>query len=218
MQGIGFGILKIPEWILKFVYVNTLFVVFSVASLVLFGFFPALAAMFFIIRKWLEGETDIPVFKRFWYQFKCDFFKSNKLGYIVFITGLALFVYYELIQQLGGMTFFLLMNVWFMTTFIYILTALYIFPVFTYYANNILATIKTAFLTMVVSPLPTIMMISGLLIIFVVLFQLPGLVPITAASLIAFFLMWSAEIAFTHIQKRQRATILKAKEKEQKQI
>ncbi len=73
MGGIMGGFYRVSEWIMRFAYVNILWGLFTLAGLVLFGFMPATVAMFTVIRKWLMGETDIPVFKTFFASFKKRF-------------------------------------------------------------------------------------------------------------------------------------------------
>ncbi len=77
MENLAMGYYRICTWIMRMAYVNLLWVAFSLLGLGIFGFFPATAAMFVVIRKWLSSEQDIPVFKTFWNAFKTEFIKIN---------------------------------------------------------------------------------------------------------------------------------------------
>lgn len=70
---------RTSEWIMRLVYLNLLWIAFSLLGIVLFGFFPATAAMFSVVRKWIMGETDVRVFKEFWQTYRKEFWKSNRL-------------------------------------------------------------------------------------------------------------------------------------------
>ncbi|MFL6557407.1 MAG: YesL family protein, partial [Bacillus sp. (in: firmicutes)] len=85
------GLFTLTEWITKFAYVNFLWMGFSFLGLVIFGVSPATVAMFTIVRKWIIGEQDIPVFRTFWNTYKAEFLRSNGLGIVfVLLTGLIL--------------------------------------------------------------------------------------------------------------------------------
>ncbi|WP_084028990.1 YesL family protein [Bacillus sp. J33] len=64
---------------MRLVYLNLLWIAFSLLGIVLFGFFPATAAMFSVVRKWIMGETDVRVFKEFWQTYRKEFWKANRL-------------------------------------------------------------------------------------------------------------------------------------------
>lgn len=83
MQGFMRGFYSISEWVLRFAYVNVLWISFNLLGLIVFGFFPATIAMFTVVRKWVLKETDISVFNTFWFAYKKEFFKGNFLGFII---------------------------------------------------------------------------------------------------------------------------------------
>ncbi|MGY4691029.1 YesL family protein [Salibacterium sp. K-3] len=203
MQSMGFGILRLPEWMLRFAYLNVLWIFFSLSGLIIFGFFPATTAMFSIVRKWLKGEVETPVFKTFWNNYKTDFFKSNKLGLLITVTGVSLYVYYILIQQIDGTMSYILRYLSLLVSFIYILTLLYVFPVFAHYETKVMSMIKTSFLVMIVSPVSTLMTMAGMTLLYFTAFYLPGLIPVFGGSVLSFLLMWSGEIAFFNITRKK---------------
>ncbi|MFC4402738.1 YesL family protein [Gracilibacillus xinjiangensis] len=67
------------EWISRFAYVNLLWIGFSLLGLVVFGFFPATAAMFALVRQWIMGNIDKPVFSSIWVTIKKNFSKAISL-------------------------------------------------------------------------------------------------------------------------------------------
>src|SRR5690625_6125259 len=81
---------KTLEWITRFAYINLLWIFFTIIGGVLLGFFPATTAMFAIIRDWLQGNNDDPLFIGFWQYYKKEFWKGNRLG--AFIVLLVVFL------------------------------------------------------------------------------------------------------------------------------
>ncbi|UOQ45802.1 YesL family protein [Halobacillus salinarum] len=201
----GLGFLKIPEWIVKFAYLNLLWFCFSLLGGIVLGVFPATTAMFAVVRQWLLGETEIPVFKRFWKFYKQDFLRSSLLGYVLFAVGFTLYVDFMLLDQSEN-SFRWLHFLLLILSSIYVLTLLYAFPVFVHYQMKVFQVLKTAFLVMVISPLSTIMMIAGTLIIYIVILYSPSFLPIFSASLLSFLIMWAAVLSFQKIDKKNKVT------------
>jgi uncharacterized membrane protein YesL len=65
---------------------------------------------------------------------------------------------------------------------------------------------KTSLSIMIVSPLSTIMMFAGGIIIFFILKSLPGLVFIVGGSLPSLLIMWSSYHAFSRLNQKNIAT------------
>lgn len=202
MSGSLGGILKIPVMIVNLVYLNFLWIVFSIMGLFVFGFFPATASMYGVIRKWVMGDFDVPIFRTFWTLYKQEFIKSNLLGLVLTLVGSFLFFDIRLVQQMSG--FFMIFLHYFLLTFafIYGLTLLYVLPVFVHYELKVFQMIKTAFSFMVISPLSTIMMFAGGVIIYFTMKFLPGLLFFLGGSLISLLLMWSSYLAFSRRDRK----------------
>ncbi|MFC6603287.1 YesL family protein [Ectobacillus funiculus] len=145
MQQKAFSILKISDWILKLAYLNALFIAFSFLGCLIGGFFPATTAMLTVIRKWLMGDTEIPVFSTFWVSYKKDFLRSNLLGYILTFIGFTIFMYYLLLNQTVSEVAVWLRYPLVIITIIYIAFLLYVFPVFVHYEMKIPQILKTTF-------------------------------------------------------------------------
>ena len=62
-------IYNVLEWITRFAYLNLLWILFSLAGGVIFGFFPATIAMFAIAREWLKGNRNTN-FNTFWKHYR----------------------------------------------------------------------------------------------------------------------------------------------------
>lgn len=195
MNGFFGGFYRVGEWIIKLVYVNLLWILFTALGLVVFGLMPSTVALFSVMRKWLKNE-EVPVFASYWGYFKDEFKTSNLVGLILAIIGLILYWDYYILVNVSG-TFFQALSIIFI--FLFIIAAimlLYIFPVMAEYDFKVLSYFKHTLLFAFVSPLATFVMIIGLFITAILMIMVPGLIALFGASATAFLLMSSANIAF----------------------
>ncbi|MDC3416071.1 YesL family protein [Aquibacillus salsiterrae] len=194
----------ITEWITRFAYVNILWLVFSLLGLLLFGFFPATIAMFAIVRKWIMGETELPVFQTFWSHYKKEFVKGNLLGLILVILGFIILVDLRFIQLSNNSITALVQIPIYLFIFAFILTTFYLFPVYVHYDINLFQKFKNAFLIMMINPLYNLLMIIGVITVYFALTTIPGLVFFFGGSFLTYIFMWPALRAFEKIDKKKQ--------------
>jgi len=182
------------EWVTKLAYLNVLWILFTLAGVVLLGIYPSTVAMFAICRQWLKGNTDFPLFPTFWKYFKTEFVKSNLLGIIISIilSGVVLnilFINTENPSQLVIVPLFAFMiiaSIFFM----------YIFPTFVHFDQSIPQIVKNTFLILLVSPLQILLMIVSMAALLFIMYLLPALAFIFGGSASAFLIMWLALSSF----------------------
>ncbi|OYD08457.1 YesL family protein [Paludifilum halophilum] len=193
---------RISEWIMRLAYVNLLWILFTLVGLVLFGAVPATAAMFQVIRKWVMGNGDIPIFATFWKTYRSEFITVNLLWLILVGIGFVLYVDFLYFGSMGGFAFqwlqFAIVSVFLM----YLITLMYIFPVFVHYELKTLQFIKYAFILGITNPLQTLMMAIGGVAVCLMIRYFPGLLPFFSGSVLAFLWMWLAYQAFCKIERR----------------
>jgi len=200
-SGVLGGIYRICEWIMKLAYLNILWIFFTLLGVIIFGFFPAIAAMFSVTRRWATGEYDIPVFAIFWKTYKTEFFRSNFLGAFLVVIGLVLFVDFKYFTVQTGFVFQVLSLLVFTVGFLYMSTILYIFPVFAHYDLGLFHCFKNSVLIAMTHPVRTVTMIlvsAGLM--FILLYFTQFLL-FFGGSVLSFLLMTSAYQAFSRIEK-----------------
>lgn len=195
------GIYRLTVWIANFAYIQLLWLLFSIGGLVVFGAFPATAAMFHIMRKWLLGQTDVPIFRNFWHVYKCEFLKVNVLGYILLIIGYILYVdvnYFEfnltIIHSIGKIVAIVLI-------YLFIGTCIYFFPVYIHFNFKLFDYIKYSFLFSLSSPWRTALLIAMTVATSYVFLKFPGLIIFFFASLISFLWMWGVYSVFLDRKK-----------------
>ncbi|TSB45499.1 YesL family protein [Alkalicoccobacillus porphyridii] len=190
MRGPMGGLQKIAEWITRLAYINLLWLGFTIAGLVIFTIFPATFAMFAVIRKWILGETDLPVFKTFLSYFKKDFISGNLIGLLITVIGLILYVDLQFLITFAGegIVAYFYYPVLFVTLVV-ALGTLFIFPVYVHYDLKRLQVIKTAFFLMAVNPILSILMVVALGTSAYAMLSFPATVVFFGASIPAYLIM-----------------------------
>ncbi|MGP4040635.1 YesL family protein [Gracilibacillus sp. D59] len=194
---------KAFEWITKVAYLNLLWIGFTLGGLILVGLFPSTAATFTIVKKWVSGNTDIPLFKTFWKAFRESIVQSNILGYITGAVGYILYLDFLFITVVESDYVMLLTIPFLFISILFILTSFYLFPVYVHYDMKVLQVIKSAFFIMILNPLPTLIMVLSMFGITYGLWYFQGLALFFSMSLIAIAVTMPAHKAFSKIQEKK---------------
>ena len=182
------SIFRVCEIISKMVYVNLLWILFTVLGLGILGFMPATVALFTVTRKWVMGDKDIPVFKTFWSTYRKEFFKSTLLGVILFVIGYIIYIDLVLLPT-GGIINLLRLGI-FICGVLFAIVLLYIFPVYVHYDWNKRLYMKYALLVGASHPHYTLLMVAGIVGLYYITITIPGIIPFFSVSVLAYILMW----------------------------
>lgn len=195
------------EWITRLAYVNLLWIGLSLLGGLVLGIFPATSAMFALVRRWVRGDDDFSVFPLFWRTFKSDFWKANKIGWIVASLGIVLYLDYLFFSSSGSTFFFLLKSFTIMLIFVYVLIVVMIFPVFVHYKLTIFHLFRNTIFISMLHPFKSLIAIIGSGIICLIMFLMPTLIPFFGGSLIALLLTWITQSMFLKIDQRQQEVL-----------
>ncbi|KQL41536.1 hypothetical protein AN960_04200 [Bacillus sp. FJAT-25509] len=191
------------EWVMKLAYVNLLWFLFTIAGLVIFGFFPATVALFTIVRKWIVKETDLPIWRTFLTIFLKEFKSSNKLGLVFILSGIFLVFDVFYIRTVEGVFQFILIIPLLIIAAVYLMVSLYIFPLYVHYEFKLKDYLKNAFFLSVFHfHITLLMLVSLIAIVFLLLYQ-PGLIPFFSVVSIAWIFMFGGMYSFSRIDQRQ---------------
>jgi uncharacterized membrane protein YesL len=171
----------IGEWTARLAYVNLLWLLFSLAGLIIFGIVPATVAMFSIIQKWFMCE-QVPVFQTFSETYRKEFVQSNLVGWLLLLVGFFLYIDLIFITSLEGTLFTVLTFVLITISFFYISVILYFFPIYVHYQLNKFEYIKYAFIMSLSYPHLTCLMLLGLFIVSIILLAFPVFLPFFMGS------------------------------------
>jgi uncharacterized membrane protein YesL len=187
---------------LKLAYLNLLWVLFTFAGLVAFGFFPATAALFTVVRKWQLRDGTGPVFTSFWHTYKKEFFKSNGYGLIFTVIGYILYYDFTFIGMNSGKLTFLvpvivLILIW------YMITLFFFFPVYVHFDLPFWKVLKQSLLIALTSPLELIQMAAACGLLYGSVSLLPGIIPLFSGSVLAYAVMWIGLRAFEKVERKK---------------
>lgn len=194
------GLNHFCTWVMRLAYVNVLWILFSLAGLVVFGLMPATAAMFSVAREWAKGNTDVPVFSVFIRTFKKEWGAAQLLGLILVTAGLFLFADIRIAAQMNQPV---LVNVFMSIGLIFVFVLLYVFPVFSHFDVKLRQVLSISFLIAFSRPLVTLMMAAGAVgMLFLVLFHVTSLLFFSGSAL-SLLLTKLSFTAFRSIDQRQ---------------
>jgi uncharacterized membrane protein YesL len=204
LKDLGNSLYTILEWLMRFAYLNLLWVLFTLAGAIVLGVYPSTTAMFAVMREWLRGNSDLPVFSTFWSYYKKDFWKSNHLGIYTSIIFLLIYINLFYIQSGASenMTWTHIPIFAFILLFIFLL--FYLFPIFAHYDLPVRSIYKQAFFIMLISPIQIIMMVICLAAFSVIIFLFPALAFIYGLSFYAFITTWLAFSSFKRLEAKQQ--------------
>lgn len=192
---------KFGIWLSNFMLLQLLWFLFTLVGLGVFGVFPATAAVYQVVYKWITHHTDISIYRTFKSYYKEYFIRSNIVGLIA--VGFTLFLYLDLrisilyIQSLIFYYFILLV------LFSFLIISLYLYTIQSRYSLSILNTFKQSFLIAFTSPLETLAMVISLIVILVLFWKLPFLAILVGIPLLIAPLVWFAYQACIKVEKKK---------------
>lgn len=183
-------------------YLNILWLLFTLLGLGIFGLFPATVSVFAVIRQLLQ-KKEPAIFKTFLQTYKQEFLKANGMGFVLFVFIYLLYMNLLFLDRIPSSLFTLFQIGWWFAAIIFFILLLYIFPVYVHFDLKFFQIFKHALIIGIVSSLANLLIIIGFVILFFVYKWLPGLIPTFGISLVALLLMFAGLFAFDRIQEKQ---------------
>lgn len=239
MRGLMGGFYRVSEWIMRFSAINLLWVFCSIpfffillttlnipesansmdvaltslyimAILAPFTLIPASAAMFGVARKWVMGDTDVPLFKTYFKNYKENYKQAMLGGLLFLVIGVLIVTSIRFYSSQEGMLRWL--SLVFMSFSVVFVGALLNFLCLTVHFNmKLIQLVKNAFIMTLGQPITSIAILitNGVIIYFST--QYTFLIPFFMGSVSATVTFWYFYRGFQRIQDK----VEKAKEKEE---
>jgi len=196
---------RFSEWVTRFAYVNLLWVVFTLLGLVIFGITPATAGMFAVIRKWLTGEHDVPVFKTFWEVYRKDFLKLNALGLILAFIGYFIYIEFSILRTQTHIAYYIASFGVIAQMILYFVVLIYFFPIFVHFNLKFFDYLKWPFLIGFIHPIMTIFLaIVTNVLLYILYVTIPAIIFFFGGSIVAYILTWGASKTFSFYEKIEK--------------
>ncbi len=192
------------QWISRFAVVNLLWAGLIVAGLGVAGFFPATIAMFEVIRRWLlrQSDEDVAVLPTAWRSFRRYFWPANAVGYGLALIGYLLYLDVRLFAGGDSMLSRLMLALSLAACLAYGLTIIYLGPVVVHVELTWWEQIRLAGALGLSHPLSALYLVVTGVGLYLVFWQVPGLVVFFGASVLATLAMWQV----ISISSRQAST------------
>jgi uncharacterized membrane protein YesL len=190
------------SWVTKLAYVNGLWMLFSLVGFIVVGFFPATVAMMTICRKWLNGESEIPIFKTFVKTYKSALISSNLLGWILAGVGVLLYINFLVLQANTGQINIVTISAFYLFLFFFLITVSHALPVFVYYRVSLLSCIRNAFIMGLLNMHLSIAIIISQSAFFYLMFSYPSTAVFFLGSILSVIQMWLALRSFKRFDKK----------------
>lgn len=192
------------EWIIRLVYANLLWMLFTLLGLGIFGFMPATVSLFALLRKWIIGNEVDSAFTIFWTNYRKEFLKANLFGVMFLVIGLIIRLDILFFRDSSNLVFQILFVLMICLSLLYFITLVNFFPVYVHYDLSIFNYVKYAFLIGLSQLSSTLMMIFGSIIIFCLYWYVSGLIPLLCVSLFCLNIMWFGYRSFKKIELEQQ--------------
>ncbi|MFS0615078.1 YesL family protein [Lederbergia ruris] len=203
------GLMKVVyqagEWVIKLVYANVLWLIFTLLGLGIFGVMPATVGLFTLLRQWIMGNETESALQIYWNSFRHEIFKANLFGLLFLVVGYILRIDIIYFKTSSHFLFQALLIVMFCLGVLYFITLLNFFPVYVHFEISFFAYFKYALLIGISQLSSTLMMILGCIVIFCLYWYFSGLIPLLCVSLFSLNLMWFGYRSFKKIEYEQQA-------------
>ncbi|UHA72601.1 YesL family protein [Paenibacillus sp. 481] len=226
------GLYRITEWIMRFSVTNVLWLLCSapfffllftkvllsqqnfvneslltnwlMAIVAPFTLFPATAAMFSVVRKWVMGETDAALIRTFFKGYKGSYKQAMIGGF--FYTILFVVMYFDYVVYMTQLSSFQFIGYVMLGLLIMLFVSLFnFFSMLSHVHMGTFQLVKNSILLTLIRPLRIILttVISGMVLYFC-LFHMPALFFVFAGSVIAYYAFFNFHAAFHEIQENNR--------------
>lgn len=195
-------LMSVMNWITRFIYLQILWVLFSLAGLLVGGLFPSTFTMFGMARKWMREHTDYPVFKTFLQMYKDSFVKTNLLGWGMVLFSFSIYFYFNWITTLNGTISILLIVILSALGLVFLIMSFFIIPVYVHFDVGLLNVIKHALIIAISHPLHILFMAITLIVFWYFMLFLPIIFLFVGISLLAYILMVIANAAFVNVERK----------------
>ncbi len=179
-RNIGDFIIWITEWGAKLVFLNLLWLVFSLPIVTVFA---STTATYAVMRQWIfQQNTGSSLFGIFLSYFKENWKQGTGLGIIFSIIGIIVYVDYIFVLTMDNPIF---TTVFILIFYLFVVTLLLSFAVIVHYESSVFQSIRNAFVFAIAYPLCSFFLVISVLSLVMMFLMMPGLLPFFSISGIA---------------------------------
>ncbi|SER28418.1 Uncharacterized membrane protein YesL [Gracilibacillus ureilyticus] len=199
-------IMQMLDKAVKLVWMNCLWVVFTLLGGVILGVMPATASVSFLVRKMIKNEEIENVFQEFWQCYKRSFKSSNVIGILFWLAGLFLFMDISFLIQMEGTLATVLLTGVFVLLLVFFSVLLHFFPIYSRFEMKTISYAKLALVMAMTRPFVTIFMVLWLGVVTILSIEFTVIIPLLFNVLIMLGINW---LSIVRIEKKDYQLINK---------
>ncbi|MNC12586.1 hypothetical protein D3C75_603100 [compost metagenome] len=223
------GLYRITEWISRIAFSNILWAVCSIPFLFMavmkmimlgsgaggpneqitlnwtlgilapFTVFPATAALFTVVRKWVMGNTDVSTFRTFFQGYKENYFKSM-LGGLIY-TVLFVVMYVDVTVYMTQMANFKIVGILMLVLMIILFVSMFnFFSIVVHYQMTFKEVVTNSVLLTIARPIRVFSTLIGAAVLVYIGLRYPVLYAICIPTLIAMFAFFNFYATYNKLQ------------------
>ncbi|MGP4079109.1 YesL family protein [Pseudalkalibacillus sp. R45] len=202
MEGTAGIFHKVSVWVMRAIYLNFLWILFTLTGLILIGIGPSTIAMFEVIRKLFRQKEGVSIFSLFVSSFRKNLLKGNIFFYFYALLAGVIYINFTYFNNFNGFLYDVISSIFVVFAFLLLLSVCYIGPVFSHYQASFFEYIKLSFLIPFIIPLESLRILAGLFSVAVLFAVLPGLLPFLFVSLPVFITSYFAQRGFDRVSPK----------------
>ena len=189
MKGLHNKLNDVGEWIYRLIFLNFLWMGFSILGLGVLGIFPATNALFSVLRKYLLNKKDVKIASDFYHFYRKDFLKSNVLGFILTLIATVIWIDFRYFMSITNFGMFIVGNLMLVLVAFLLLALCVVFPIFSHYEMSLGQYIKNALLYPFTHLLTMLLLVISIILFDLIVYQVPGFLPFIGISFPCFIMM-----------------------------
>ena len=189
MKGLHNKLNDVGEWIYRLIFLNFLWMGFTILGLGVLGIFPATNALFSVLRKYLLNKKDVKIASDFYHFYRKDFLKSNALGYVLSLIAAVIWIDFRYFMSITNFGMFIVGNLMLVLVAFLLLALCVVFPIFSHYEMSLGQYIKNALLYPFTHLLTMLLLVISIILFDLIVYQVPGFLPFIGISFPCFIMM-----------------------------
>ena len=158
-------------------YLNILWIMFTLAGLIIFGWVPSTIALYATWRKIIKNkDRRVSVFGMFFKEYKNAFIQKNMAGLLMVLGGLLISFYLSFYQQTEGIFYIIYTGFIYIICFLFINLLIYLPPVMVHFKLSFFQYFKQALMISLSSPLTTLFFYTVTILLVCIFYMFPSLI------------------------------------------
>lgn len=230
MRGMMGGFYRLSEWIMRLSVTNVLWlltsfpfwlmvisflgakdteqlkaIIIPLAIVAPFTLFPATSAMFSVARKWVLGDTDVPLLKTFFRNYKQNYVQAMIGGAVYALLFAILIIDFQVyLNQITG--FQLIAYLFIALMVLLLISLLHFFSLLSHFHMKTIQLLKNALILTIGRPIRSLTMAIGAVVVMYFSTRFTFLIPFFFGSMIAVYTFYNFNLVIQKMMLMKEET------------